>query len=408
MDPATPAARRGPGNGPHAVRRAGALVAVLALAAGCTRASAVGTWRPLDVSGAAPSASVLVGGASDGARAFLWGGSGGCTATAACADGAVWEASSTPGQAIPSDGAPSPRYGHVQVWASDRLIVWGGTGCGTQLGQPCGDGASWDGTRARWLPVAAKDAPSPRGGAGAAWTGSALLVWGGEDTAGRRVLGDGARYFPTEDRWEPLPAAGAPSPRRYHAVVWTGDRLLVWGGSGGVIPDRALGDGAAFDPSTGTWTPLPSEGAPSPRWAAHVAWTGRWMLVWGGVGCGADRAGGPGFCGDGARYDAAAGVWSSMASSGAPSARSGAAAAWNGSGFVVWGGAATRCADGSSGACADGAVYDPTVDRWRPITTASAPSARSGATAVPLGTAVLLWGGTGAAEVPLRDGALLE
>jgi len=367
----------------------------------------VGTWRPLDASGATPSASVLVGGASDGQRAFLWGGSGSCTATAACGDGAVWEAGA-PGRAIPSDGAPSPRYGHVQAWASDRLIVWGGTGCGTQLAQPCGDGASWDGAGARWLPMAAGGAPSPRGGAGAAWTDRGLLIWGGEDTASRRVLGDGARYLPAEDRWEPLPSAGAPSPRRLHATAWTGDRLLIWGGSGGVVPDVALGDGAALDPVAGTWTPLPSAGAPSPRWAAHVAWTGRWLLVWGGIGCGVDRAGGPGLCGDGARYDPVAGTWSPMTSTGAPSARVGAAAAWNGRELVVWGGAATRCADGSSGACADGAVYDPAADRWRPLATAGAPVARSGATTVRLGATVLLWGGTGQAEGPLRDGAVLE
>jgi hypothetical protein len=64
-------------------------------------------------------------------------------------------------------------------------------------------------------------------------------------------------------------------------MVWTGRELLVWGGVANGIGGRFLADGAALDPATGAWTPLPS--APIRGRDRHVAvWTGQELLVWGG------------------------------------------------------------------------------------------------------------------------------
>ncbi|HET6967994.1 MAG TPA: hypothetical protein VFI44_06935, partial [Ornithinibacter sp.] len=55
------------------------------------------------------------------------------------------------------------------------------------------------------------------------------------------------------------------------AVVWTGSEMIVWGGDGERL------DGAAFDPATGAWreiAPAPLE----PRASSRVVWTGTEML----------------------------------------------------------------------------------------------------------------------------------
>jgi N-acetylneuraminic acid mutarotase len=113
--------------------------------------------------------------------------------------------------------------------------------------------------------------------------------------------------------------------------VWTGTRLLVWGGKNGGTP---LGDGAAYDPAGNTWTPLPTLGAPAAR-SGHVAvWTGTEMLV-----CGGENAGGP--LATGGAYDPAPGRWRTLSDAGQPVARSGGAGVWSGTELLVFGGLAS-------------------------------------------------------------------
>src|SRR5690348_1640811 len=56
--------------------------------------------------------------------------------------------------------------------------------------------------------------------------------------------------------WSELPPAPI-SARANPAVAWTGQQLLVWGGEApSARDDTVYGDGAAYDPSTKTWTTL--------------------------------------------------------------------------------------------------------------------------------------------------------
>jgi len=84
---------------------------------------------------------------------------------------------------------------------------------------------------------------SGRARAAAVWTGERLLVWGGgTGRSGAFIPPHGLAYDPRADRWSPLPQA----PLRGRAdplAVWTGRALIVWGGAG-------LADGAAFTPRT--------------------------------------------------------------------------------------------------------------------------------------------------------------
>jgi N-acetylneuraminic acid mutarotase len=149
---------------------------------------------------------------------------------------------------------------------------------------------------------------SSRAGASVVWSGTELLVWGG--VAGvdyREPRADGAAYGPGTGTWRLLPASPL-SPRVGQAAVWTGTEMVIWGGDqrGGVNPSVATADGAAYDPATNRWSALPA--APlSPRADADAIWTGAEVVILGGQSTQAD--GSSRNYGDGAAYDPSTNRW---------------------------------------------------------------------------------------------------
>ncbi|NRQ31870.1 hypothetical protein HII36_08455 [Nonomuraea sp. NN258] len=109
--------------------------------------------------------------------------------------------------------------------------------------------------------------PAPRGHHTAVWTGTELIVWGGDD--GRRTLSDGARYHPVRKTWTRLPPPPI-RPRSHHVAAWTGKEMIVWGGTSTPAETgfAALADGARYDPATGTWRRISP--APAPPLEAGV------------------------------------------------------------------------------------------------------------------------------------------
>jgi N-acetylneuraminic acid mutarotase len=220
-------------------------------------------------------------------------------------------------------------------------------------------------------------APDARRSHVAVWTGSRMIVWGGYDSALDRV-NTGGLYDPATDTWLPMPLEDAPSPRSGATGVWTGDRLIVWGGENRI----GLDTGGAYDPLSNFWAPISTVGAPSARTAHTAVWTGNKMVVWGGGGnFGSDTTGG--------RYDISTDTWEATSTVGAPSARFGHTAVWTGTEMAIWGGAP------------GGALYDPAADTWRPIATLNAPADRSDHTAVWTGNRMVVWGGS-----PLPGGGI--
>jgi hypothetical protein len=145
------------------------------------------------------------------------------------------------------------------------MLVWGGAS-GTQRDQLRGDGAAFDPSMGQWRRLA--PAPlSPRTAQAMVWTGSVMIVWGGYDRVSPtefRVTSDGAAYEPATDTWRPLPPG--PLAGRAHALaVWSGDRMIVLGGRPAVAADPmpGLGDGAAYDPARGVWQHIDPPPAPA-------------------------------------------------------------------------------------------------------------------------------------------------
>ena len=148
----------------------------------------------------------------------------------------------------------------------------------------------------------------------------------------------------------PIPPAGG------MAAAWTGRQLVVWGGLG-ADGHQSGADGAAYDPAADRWEVLP----PAPiaaRFGASAVWTGREVLIWGGQG-------GPGRTfADGAGYDPASKRWRVVPA--APvGARTSHQAVWTGREMVVWGGFGRCCPIDSVIHDPAAAAYDPATDQWR-------------------------------------------
>jgi hypothetical protein len=194
-------------------------------------------------------------------------------------------------------GAPSPRLEPTAVaWTGSRLIVWGGRQATTSPGSllVLADGAQYDPydpAADRWTPMSAAGAPSPRTDATVAWTGRRLVVVGGAALPGGPPLRGGAVYDPATDRWTPL----APPP---------GDLVLPKGNVGPLtrimvaldgrvvfLPD-GLGAVAILDADRGRWTTVGADG-PGKRRDFRAFLLGRRLVVWGGLTVVAEHLCGP-------------------------------------------------------------------------------------------------------------------
>jgi hypothetical protein len=191
---------------------------------------------------------------------------------------------------------------------------------------------------------------------------------------------------PAGDTWrvgEPIPGP----PRREFAWVWTGQRLLVWGGvhtSTGYYDERALpaeeaseawwdagqqhwvvgraewlADGWAYDPDADTWAPISPAPVPGAS-RSYAAWTGTEMIVWGGT-TGADvwpYQPDPA----GAAYNPATDTWRTIAD--APADATGEMivfpSVWTGTEFMVW-------SEQSFDEPCVAAAYNPATDTWRAL-----------------------------------------
>lgn len=307
-----------------------------------------------------------------------------------CAPGRVCSAGACVGWTdFSTTGVPAARYDHSAVWTGTEMIVWGGEGASATLA----NGAAYNPASDTWRAISNTGAPTARRGATAIWTGTEMVIWGGYADA-TSFVSTGAAYDPVANTWRTLSNASAPSTRSRVPGVWSGSQMLIWGGWGG---SGARDDGARWAASN-TWSAITGTGAPSSRrWNAAV-WTGTRLLVWGGEAPGVTRE-------DGGVYDPIGDAWSAMVGSG-PTGRSRMAHVFT-TGLptpmmVVWGGDR-----GTSGGVAtdslrsDGGRYAPTG--WRAMA-ASPLSARSFCTGVWTGTQMLVWGGQ-AATAATDDGA---
>ena len=143
-------------------------------------------------------------------------------------------------------------------------------------------GGSTPGT---WTGVNGTGALSARQGHSAVWTGNKILYFGGKQ--GSTFLGDGAAFDPANNTWTALPSLGAPSARSAHAAVWTGSEMVIYGGE---TAAGTTATAAAFNPTTGLWRTLSNGGGPQARSFSSAFWTGTELMLFGGLASGSPLA----------------------------------------------------------------------------------------------------------------------
>ncbi len=382
--------------------------------------------------------------------------------TRTCSDKCAWSAFSA--CALPtgwisiSTSTLAGRNQHTAVWTGTEMLVWGGYGAVYPYAK--GDGGSYSLSGDTWKTLPA--APSSFAGRynhTAVWTGSSMIIYGGQDSSTGR--NDIASYDPASQTWKSLTASTIAA-RYSHGAVWstTTNEMIVWGGYGGTCSGYACADGAAFNPSTNTWTALP---APPPgfsgRYRHTMLWTGSEVVIWGGLGTSSS------YLRDGARFDPKTKLWTKFADPPATiDGRYDHVSVFTGSEVLVWGGYGTYVSSsygrstgarylpggswtafspptddvfatgtsakryaaqgwfgagklwlwgGTTGlypysALMGGAWYDPSLDKWGTMDVTDAPPARTRATVVWTGKEAIAWGGssTSSGGTYFNDGAI--
>ena len=385
------------------------------------------SWKGLERAGS-PRARYSHTAVWTGTEMIVWGGVGERDGDDLLSDGGRYNPVTDTWRPLSALGAPEPRFDHLAVWTGHDMIVWGGIGASDYLTT----GARYDLSTDTWRPTAPNHFPVAGDASSAVWTGSEMIVWGGYNIfLPSRMHSNGARYDPVHNVWSGLSSTDAPLPRCLHTAVWTGDRMMVFGGLdtstayadgaaydpvadawtpqgpieaparraghtavwtgtemlvwGGFSEVRILDTGGRFNPTTGVWLPIPQDGSPVPRYGHTAVWTGDRMLVWGGIGgSGSSRYD----VGDGGRYDPARNAWTgiSIPFRAAPT-QPGQRALWTGNQLLVLGGLS------SSFEWSYAARFDALTGRWLPISTAGLPETGNGFTSVWTGDSLIVFGG---------------
>jgi hypothetical protein len=191
------------------------------------------------------------------------------------ADGFVFDAWTR----VWNEMAQSPLAARVypaSAWTGRELLVWGGLSGDSLATDRLGDGAAYDPRRRTWrtLPPAPISARAPL----SVWTGEELVVWGTAVRGGQPPR-DGAAYRPATDSWRRIP--DAPVELTDASAVWTGTELVVFGAKLSVAdnsPATSTAIGAAYNPNTDRWRPLPASSL-SPQ-ANTASWSGTELIAW--------------------------------------------------------------------------------------------------------------------------------
>src|SRR5215831_6035675 len=241
---------------------------------------------------------------------------------------------------------PDSRTKHRIVWTGSEMILWGGVLSSNTSGPPENTGFRYSPATDSWTAITTNNAPSGRTWPSAIWTGSEMIVWGGQFQSGNPT-NTGGRYNPATNSWVAVNTNGSPANRFLHSVVWTGSEMIVWGGEGD--NSSLLQTGGRYDPTNDSWVDTSTTGAPFGREGHSAVWTGTEMIIWAGV-CRTNTGG---------RYNPATNTWIATSLTNAPPGREFHTGIWTGTEMIVWGGRSIGLAGTNTGG-----RYTPATDSW--------------------------------------------
>jgi hypothetical protein len=184
--------------------------------------------------------------------------------------------------------ALSERAAHSSVWTGTEMITWGGFYISSDVKYTYyDDGARYNPSTDTWTMMSAVNAPVKSAYHSTAWTGTEMIVWGGLDSTNVDFFGNqtfffhnsGKRYNPASNTWINITTTGAPSARARAPAVWTGTNMVVWGGNDGAV---GVNDGGRYNPVSNTWSPVSAVNAPvADFYTTRIFWTGTYAIILG-------------------------------------------------------------------------------------------------------------------------------
>ena len=336
-----------------------------------TLSSGSGTWQPISTTSAPERSSHTA--VWSGTEMIVWGGyryDYDTGKTVKLNTGDKYNPVFDTWQPISTVNAPSPRYGHTAVWTGTEMIVWGGDDGSTYVNT----GGKYNPVFDTWQPISTTNAPPASSDPIAVWTGTELIVWKGSEEP------NGGRYDPATDTWQPISTTNAPAIYNYTAI-WTSREMIIWG-----YDIQIQQVGYRYDPITDIWQPISTVNAPSSGWGHTAVWTGTEMIVWGGY-----KYDGPDYLNTGGRYDPITDTWQPTSIECTPTGRTYHVSIWTGSEMIVWGGM-------DEGNLFTGGKYDPSPDSWLITDYVGQPTISSGMTAIWTGSEMIVWEGDNGAR----------
>jgi N-acetylneuraminic acid mutarotase len=214
------------------------------------------------------------------------------------------------------------------------------------------------------------------------------------------------KYSVEKDTWETLSSQGAPN--TYGAQsVWTGSKLIVWGGfkRAGTV-NIWQNSGAIWDSKSGVWTKVKCQFGPvelddfariEDNTIQTLVWTGNEAIVFGGA-LVAGKAPGGMFDPETVSHNCR-----QMTATSYPKNNIAHSAVWADDRMIIFGGNENRTvSDGMS-------VFAPSTNKWTKIYSSVLPEARDGHTAVWTGSQMIVYGGRGVTMRTLTiDGGIYD
>lgn len=263
------------------------------------------TWTAISTAAPCPTARIYCGvintgntGTAIANKLIFWGGTN--NAGTYYNTGGIFDLSTKSWTATSTVApCPSARYGMTFYWTGNtsnsptdyKVFVWGGRDNVGALNT----GGIYDISSNSWAPVSSVNAPAARVSFVGRWWGTSsnaaisrkVMVWGGYD--GNATYYDtGGIYDLDTNTWTATSTgANCPSVRYGSSFIWTGSKMLIWGGWNGA---NVLNTGGLYDIATNTWAATSIANCPEARTAFTAPWWGNTgnnntsyrLMIWGG------------------------------------------------------------------------------------------------------------------------------
>ena len=214
-----------------------------------------------------------------GEKVILWGGFDEGS-DAPVKDGFIYNYFEESWETVSTEGSPSARSGHSAAFVNDKMYIFGGLDNEGFVRSSY----VYDLKEDSWSELA--DLPSDMKGrayATAEVFDDKVYLWGGMNDNG--TLNSGWIFDVRTESWEKMVENPEVKGRISFTSVVTNDSLIIWGGQSDINAVKAISDGWSYNFTTDKWSRLEGKKAraPKPRMHHAAVWTGEKMVVWGGA-----------------------------------------------------------------------------------------------------------------------------